>query len=125
MIIRKDLGSSQSHIYLDWVFEVGFSQQIDFACIAGKSVYPIASHYGKNLIDILIEDEAEVIAPQVFAEDGTRLFNGDVTADGLVNIFDLSFVAARYGSSDTTADINADGTVDIFDLVMIAGKFGQ
>ena len=92
---------------------------------AGGTVTVWADTTTPCLLPASVEDEAEVIAPQVFAEDGTRLFNGDVTADGLVNIFDLSFVAARYGSSDTTADINADGTVDIFDLVMIAGKFGQ
>jgi len=39
-----------------------------------------------------------------------------VNGDGQVDIFDLAFVASRYGSSDPTADINADGLVDIFDL---------
>ncbi|MBN1992370.1 MAG: hypothetical protein JW953_06670 [Anaerolineae bacterium] len=48
---------------------------------------------------------------------------GDVTGDGRIDIFDLSFVAARYGSNDSVADINGDGLVDIFDLVIVAGNY--
>lgn len=49
----------------------------------------------------------------------------DVNGDGQVDIFDLSLVASRYGSSDSAADLNGDGTVDIFDLTIIASNFGQ
>ena len=44
----------------------------------------------------------------------------DVTGDGVVNILDLVFVAARLGEADTDADVNADGVVNILDLVLIA-----
>ena len=44
----------------------------------------------------------------------------DVTGDGVVNILDLVFVAARLGDADTEADVNADGTVNILDLVLIS-----
>ena len=44
----------------------------------------------------------------------------DVTGDGVVNILDLVFVAARLGEVDTDADVNADGVVNILDLVLIA-----
>jgi hypothetical protein len=70
-----------------------------------------------------VEEQAELITPETFSAEGARLFNGDVTADGVINIFDLSFIAARYGSTDPAADINDDGAVDIFDLVIAAGKF--
>ena len=49
----------------------------------------------------------------------------DVNADGVVNILDLVFVAARFGQTDPEADVNADGTVNILDLTLIAQNFGN
>lgn len=48
---------------------------------------------------------------------------GDVNGDGVVNLFDLVAVAARYGTSDTQADLNRDGRVDVFDLVLVATHY--
>jgi YVTN family beta-propeller protein len=53
------------------------------------------------------------------------LASGDATGDGLIDIFDLSFIAARYNSTDYTADVNGDGLVDIFDLTIVASRYGQ
>lgn len=47
----------------------------------------------------------------------------DVTADGVVNISDLVFVAARFGQEDAEGDVNNDGTVNILDLVLVANNF--
>jgi hypothetical protein len=47
------------------------------------------------------------------------------TAGGPIDIFDLSFVASRYGSNNPAADLNFDGAVDIFDLTMLASHYGQ
>ncbi len=47
----------------------------------------------------------------------------DVTGDRVVDILDLSFVAARFGSTDTDADVTGDGVVNILDLVRIAEHF--
>ena len=44
----------------------------------------------------------------------------DVNADGVVNILDLTFVAARFGEMDAEADLTGDGIVNILDLVRIA-----
>ena len=51
----------------------------------------------------------------------TRLY--DVNADGVVNILDLTFVGARFGSTDVEADVNGDGTVNILDLILVAQNF--
>jgi hypothetical protein len=48
----------------------------------------------------------------------------DVVEDGVIDIFDLSYVSSRYGSSDPSADLNGDGIVDIFDLVNVSGRYG-
>ena len=49
----------------------------------------------------------------------------DVTGDGVVNILDLTFVAARFGEADADADVTGDGTVNILDLVLIAQNFSN
>ena len=44
----------------------------------------------------------------------------DVTGDGVVNILDLTFVASRFGETDSEADVTGEGIVNILDLVRIA-----
>ena len=49
----------------------------------------------------------------------------DVTGDGVVNILDLTYVAARFGETDSDADVTGDGTVNILDLVLVAQNFSN
>ena len=51
----------------------------------------------------------------------------DINSDGVVNIQDLTLVAAQLGQmgEDMPADINGDGVVNIQDLVLVAGAFGE
>ena len=51
----------------------------------------------------------------------------DINGDGVVNILDLTLVAAQLGQlgKDIPADINGDGVVNIQDLVLVAGAFGE
>ena len=49
----------------------------------------------------------------------------DVNEDGVVNILDLTFIAARLGQNDPKADVNGDNTVNILDLVLVAQNFGS
>ena len=44
----------------------------------------------------------------------------DLNADGVVDILDLTFAAARFGEMDAEADVTGDGIVNILDLVRIA-----
>jgi YVTN family beta-propeller protein len=53
------------------------------------------------------------------------LTRSDVTGDGWIDIFDLAFIAARFGSGDLEADITGDGSVDIFDLSIVASNYGR
>ena len=51
----------------------------------------------------------------------------DINGDGVVNIQDLTLVAAQFGQAgeDTPADVNGDGVVDIQDLVLVAAAFEE
>jgi hypothetical protein len=53
------------------------------------------------------------------------LLGGDVTGDGIIDIFDLSYIAARIGTDDALADFIPDGTIDIFDVVIAAGNYDR
>ena len=45
----------------------------------------------------------------------------DVNNDGVINVLDLTFIAARFGQE--TPDLNGDGIVNILDLVRVAQHF--
>ena len=69
----------------------------------------------------------EDTTPEPPSEEDTtpELSPYDVNADGVVNILDLTFVAARLGEMDPEADVTGDGIVNILDLVRIAGNFSS
>ena len=54
----------------------------------------------------------------------------DVNADGVINILDLTLVAANLGTTPTAdqtpnTDVNGDGTVNILDLTRVASHLGK
>ena len=50
----------------------------------------------------------------------------DVNKDGVINILDLTFVAANFGQTGATpADVNGDNIVNILDLTLVASHFGE
>ena len=51
---------------------------------------------------------------------------GDIDRNGVVDILDLTIVAARFGQrGQNSADLNGDGLVDIVDLVFVAAAFSE
>ena len=48
---------------------------------------------------------------------------GDINGDGVVNIFDASILASRWGTNDPDADLNGNGVVDIFDASVMASNW--
>jgi hypothetical protein len=49
---------------------------------------------------------------------------GDLNNDGAVNIFDLSILLSKWGTTDATSDINKDGAVNVFDLSTLLSHWG-
>jgi hypothetical protein len=70
-----------------------------------------------------VADESDEIGLDVYSV--AEVMRADLIEDGIIDIFDLVYVASRYDSSDVTADLNEDGIVDIFDLVLVANQYGQ
>ncbi len=54
---------------------------------------------------------------------------GDANADGIVDVFDLTLVAASYipggPALNPQADLNTDGVVDMSDLTLVTSNYGQ
>lgn len=51
------------------------------------------------------------------------LLGGDLNADGVIDILDLSLCAANFDTPAAEADVNADGMVDVYDLVLLGKNF--
>ncbi len=67
-----------------------------------------------------------------YAQDADidALMAADVNADGVINILDLTFIAAQFGKTvapdqDPNPDANGDGLVNILDLTFVAGHLGK
>jgi hypothetical protein len=53
------------------------------------------------------------------------LLGGDVVPDEVIDICDVTYIASRFGRTDSVADITGDGEVNILDLTVTAANFGQ
>src|SRR3989344_1133457 len=49
---------------------------------------------------------------------------GDLNDDNKIDIFDLSILLSRWGTTDAAADLNKNGTVDILDLSILLTNWG-
>ena len=82
-----------------------------------------------TLSDVILTDSAAVSTiPQTENAEITEppLLPEDVNNDGIVNIIDLTLVAANFGKTGThAADVNGDGVVNIIDLTLVAAAFGN
>lgn len=60
-----------------------------------------------------------------------ELLVGDITDDGVIDILDFTYLAARYNSQagdsdyDIKADLNRDGIINIQDLAILGSHFGS
>ena len=91
----------------------GFSRATSYQWLA-PDLGPVKFETSQNIVFELIS--FNLVTP-------TNLY--DVNEDGVVNILDLTFVAARLGQNDPKADVNGDATVNILDLVLVAQNFGN
>lgn len=82
-----------------------------------------------SLSEIILSSSIGTLLP-VMAEDGEIVEPPtppwDVNKDGVINILDLTLVAANFGQTgDIPADVNGDNMVNILDLTLVASHFGE
>jgi len=82
-----------------------------------------------TLTEVILSSRAGVALP-ITTEDGEIVEPPtppwDVNKDGVINILDLTFVAANFGQTGPTpADTNGDNVVNILDLTLVASHFGE
>ncbi len=81
---------------------------------------------GDGNVDRTLTSDSELTA-----EEFQEVLEGDVTQDGLVDIFDLVTIVIAYGSTpsiiswDARCDLNGDNVIDVFDLAIVAANFGK
>ena len=83
-----------------------------------------------SLTDVILTDSAgNTTRPRITASTDITVpmfMREDVNQDGVVNILDLSFIAANFGKiGKHAADVNADGVVNIVDLTLVAMAIGS
>lgn len=103
-------------------FENCLKIQIDSETVSASSIGRTTSYQwlAPNVGIVRVETSQEIVFNLISSNLVPDVSTYDVTGDGVINILDLVFVAARFGDADTDADVNADGVVNILDLVLIA-----
>jgi hypothetical protein len=79
-------------------------------------------------LDALKGSGVQVVAGEECTDMGaTKLLGGDVAPqpepDDAIDIGDISYMGANFGTTEATADVNGDGVVNILDLTMAAANF--
>jgi hypothetical protein len=108
--------------------QTGQSSVIQFQCSITLDIYRnyiISAYVTPIPEEVNVEDNLYV--------DGVVILviQGDINADGIVDIFDAVMLAAAAGSRpgspnwDPNCDLNCDTIVDIFDAVMLAANAGK
>lgn len=108
-------------------FENCLKVQVDSRTVSTLSASRSTSYQwlAPNIGIVRVETDQEIVFNLISSNLVSDASVYDVTGDGVVNILDLVFVAARLGDVDTEADVNTDGTVDILDLTLIAQNLGD
>ena len=103
-------------------FENCLKIQIDSKTVSTSSVGRATSYQwlAPNIGIVSVKTDQELVFNLVRSNLVPDVSAYDVTGDGVVNVLDLVFVAARLGGADADADVNADSVVNILDLVLIA-----
>ncbi len=101
-------------------------------CKAGLCTFGDAGLKSKTTYTYRVQavDNAGNLSPKSSSVNNTtfQAKSGDINTDNRIDIFDLSVLAANWGSTNATpeqGDLNGDGKVDIFDLSILASEWGS
>jgi len=96
--------------------------------LSAEEIETFLSTHGENggaswLANFTIPEYISVPYPAVYVPPPPAK-TGDANGDNVVDLLDLSVVAANWGNSDANADLNDDGVVDLLDLSIVAANWG-
>ena len=115
------LNGALVHEQLDWHWAHDYQESFQVTLKKGKNVLLVAVEDGAGAWSGFFGFEKDAvyrILPPPLRED--------VNGDNIVNILDLTFVAANFGKQGThAADVNGDNIVNILDLTLVAAAFGN
>jgi len=87
----------------------------------------MAEMYG--YLDAMASGVQVVAEAQCTSLGTTTLWGGNVapqpTPDNTIDILDVSYIGANFGTTQATADVNGDGVVNILDLTVAAANFNM
>lgn len=73
----------------------------------------------------VLPGETDTLDNYFLGGDVRKAFDGDVTADGIVDAYDLFDLSKAYGSTTLSWDINSDGIVDYTDAGLLRIAFNS
>ena len=115
------LNGALVHAQLDWHWAHDYQGSFQVTLKKGKNVLLVAVEDGAGAWSGFFGFEKDAvyrILPPSLRED--------VNQDNIVNILDLTFVAAHFGKRGKhAADVNGDNIVNILDLTRVAAAFGN
>ena len=115
------LNGALVHAQLDWHWAHDYQGSFQVTLKKGKNVLLVAVEDGAGAWSGFFGFEKDAvyrILPPSLRED--------VNQDNIVNILDLTFVAANFGKRGKhAADVNGDNIVNILDLTRVAAAFGN
>ena len=86
-----------------------------------------AEMYG--YLDAMASGVEVVTGAECTSLDTTTLWGGNVAPqpepDNAIDILDVSYMGANFGTGEATADVNGDGAVNILDLTVAAANFNM
>ena len=86
-----------------------------------------AEMYG--YLDALASGVEVVAGAECTSVGTTTLWGGDVAPqpdpDNTIDILDVSYIGANFGTGEATADVTGDGVVNVLDLTVAAANFGM
>ena len=77
-----------------------------------------------NIIGPWVDQGGNELSSTCGDDDGLGLCPGDTNTDYDVDVLDLLYVIAVWGTDNPAGDINRDGWVDVMDLLEVIGNWG-